>query len=220
MFLPSLLEYSTESLTHKLDLILGDFEQFNKLTKSNNTKKIHLHLDFVLPQFAKDRFVMKSLSTDSLFEVLQSKCADKKLVLSLHLMGDSEDLATIYNFFESYSFNSNWEYLFFVPEKYIDLWQNSEFGKHQNVESGIWLDLDQWQDHKLTAKNYLLMTVFAGKSGQKLTPEIQAKVLELVQKNPDKQFILDGGWSVDDTNYPENCQIVSYSSFWKTFEAL
>ena len=218
MFLPSLLEYSTESLQQKLDLITIEITKFKQLTKTTGSDQISLHLDFVLPQFAKDRSVMKSLSPQSVFDTLETSFKDKQLSLSLHLMGDSEDLSEVYRFFESYNFNPKWEYLFFVPEKYSNLWQTAQFSQQKNIKTGIWLDLNEWQSNDLKASgDYLLMTVLAGKSGQKLTDEIKNKVLGLTKNHTEKNFILDGGWSVDNSDYPENVKVVSYSSFWKNF---
>ena len=219
MFLPSLLEYSTESLEQKLDLINANISKFRLLTKTHDSDKISLHLDFVLPQFAKDRSVMKSLNPESVFNGLQNRFKDSKLSLSLHLMGDSEDLAEVYRFFGEYDFNPNWEYLFFIPEKYSNLWQSAVFSQQKNIKTGVWLDLGEWENNDLKAgSDYLLMTVLAGKSGQKLTEQVKSDVLELAQNYADKKFILDGGWSVDNSEYPNNIKVVSYSSFWKNFK--
>ncbi len=50
---------------------------------------------------------------------------------------------------------------------------------------------------ELQITNYLLMTVVAGKSGQKLTAQNKQEVLEVVRKNPEIDFIVDGGWSLE-----------------------
>ena len=65
----------------------------------------------------------------------------------------------------------------------------------------------------------LLMTVKAGSSGQKMTLETKNQVLEIIQKNPKINFILDGGWQLSDLEIsPKNADLVSYSSFWQNFE--
>ncbi len=69
----------------------------------------------------------------------------------------------------------------------------------------------------------LLMTVFAGISGQKLEEESQKLALEIVKKNPEVDFILDGGWKIEDLEIIKkfnlkNVDLVSYSSFWQRFE--
>ena len=70
----------------------------------------------------------------------------------------------------------------------------------------------------------LLMTVKAGLSGQIMTPETKQKAIQIVQKNPEINFILDGGWQLSDLTNLENSGIklfnvdlVSYSSFWQNF---
>ena len=62
------------------------------------------------------------------------------------------------------------------------------------------------------------MTVVAGKSGQKLTQENRQSALDLVQKFPQKKFLVDGGWSVGWKEDFDNLEVVSYSGFWKEFE--
>ena len=69
----------------------------------------------------------------------------------------------------------------------------------------------------------LLMTVFAGISGQKLEEKTQKLALEIVKKNPEIDFILDGGWKIEDLEIIKklnlkNIDLVSYSSFWQRFE--
>jgi hypothetical protein len=204
MFLPSLLEYSTESLAFKIQKIKQDLPRFFRLTKQKN--KIHLHLDIVSRNFAKDKKVMESLELESVFGVLEKNFKPESLELSIHLMSDSEDLMAIYKFLEKYEIP--YSHQIFIDPKYLQSFKNSN----------PWYDLESWFGGiDENYQNFLIMTVFAGKSGQVLTSEIQAKSLELIKKHPDKSFILDGGWQLDFNNDYSNLQIVTYSSFWKQF---
>jgi pentose-5-phosphate-3-epimerase len=203
MLLPSLLEYSVESLETKFSLL-----QEKKLNS--------LHLDFVLPQFAKDRNVMTSLSMEIVFSTLQRHSNIQRLDLTIHLMGTIEDLFDAYKFFEKYSFNPLWNYKILIPAKYIQSWRNQIKNKQRNVQIGSWYDLDEWDNVDFSTKQTnLLMTVKAGKSGQKLTTEIQKKAILITKKYPQAHFILDGGWEWD-FDSQKNVDHVSYSSFWKS----
>jgi pentose-5-phosphate-3-epimerase len=211
MILPSLLEYSAESLQSRLDLLKKNSKTIYPLQK---THRLSLHLDFVLPQFAKDRSVMTSLGLPAVFDALKSNFHDHKLELSIHLMGETEDLLEGYNFFQDYPYNPNWNYLILIPEKYLNIWQKSIKNGKKNVTIGCWYDLDEWADKTFVQKRTnLLMTVVAGKSGQKLEDNTKEKALQINKKHPTTHFILDGGWPIT-TKSNHNTDIVSYSSFW------
>jgi pentose-5-phosphate-3-epimerase len=215
MTLLSLLEYSLESLQNKLHLLDNHVNVVNDLQKS---RSLSLHLDFVLPQFAKDRSVMTSLGLCDVFDTLKKQYNNQKLELSIHLMGETEDLLDAYKFFDNHTLNPLWHYLILVPEKYLNSWQKNLKKTRNNIRFGCWYDLNEWQGVNFIQKRTnLLMTVLAGKSGQKLTPEIQQNVLDVTRLHPNTHFILDGGWSID-TISKENTDIVSYSSFWKHIE--
>jgi pentose-5-phosphate-3-epimerase len=203
MLLPSLLEYSVESLEKKISLL-----QDKKMTS--------LHLDFVLPQFAKDRNVMTSLGLDSVFSTLGKTNKNQRLHLTIHLMGTIEDLFEEYKFFEKHAFNSLWNYKILIPAKYIQSWRAQIKKKQKNVQIGAWYDLGEWDNVDFsTRQTNLLMTVIAGKSGQKLTSEMKKKSLEVARKYPQTHFIFDGGWEWDFKTELKNIDHVSYSSFWK-----
>jgi hypothetical protein len=233
-FLPSLLEYSRERLNAKLTEVknrLPDFLQIqNSLNNEdkNDTLKtvdeagaIAFHLDFVLPYFARDRKVMTSLGLESVLKELETHFNDFSLDLSIHLMGTSEDLFEAQKFFVDYNFKNNWKYTVFVPEKYTStFWPQTQL--FTNYKVGIWYDLNDYNITKIKQnkdiENYLLMTVLAGKSGQKLDGQKQALCLDLCAKFPQKKFIVDGGWGVDFRTDLNNLEVVSYSSFWNKFE--
>lgn len=217
MFLPSLLEYSTDDFNSKLKWISGNPETFKKVAKADNDE-LHFHLDFVLEEFAAERGVETGLSLEQTFNNLERYFAQNKLVLSIHLMGSEGDLNKSFEYFKSQNYNQKWKYVIFVPESYYNSWTklSSIISGVSNVQIGVWYDLGEWETKNFEiTDNFLLMTVKAGKSGQKLTPENIVKSMEVVKNYPNKQFILDGGWSVDYPNLFQNCQIVSYSSFWK-----
>jgi pentose-5-phosphate-3-epimerase len=221
MILPSLLEYSEQELVKKLETIKKDLIDFKRFTSQLDSNQIHLHLDFVLENFAKDRKVMKSLGLEFFFKILLEHFQDFKLVLSVHLMGDTQDLFESYNFLEKYTANPNWQYFIFVPEKFTKQFETLKL-KNPNFKIGIWYDLGDWSVQKIEKnpiENYLLMTVLAGKSGQKLTTETKQIALDLATSLKTKNFILDGGWQLEDQKETTltNLNMVSYSSFWNSF---
>jgi pentose-5-phosphate-3-epimerase len=186
-----------------------------------NLPKIGFHVDVVMNSFAKDRKVMASLGLPTFLETLAKNFPTESLDLSIHLMGLTDDLVEADKFLRNYHFKPSWNYTVFVPEKFV-----SSFNYHSqiypNYRVGIWYDLSQWQESKIThqkeIEDFLLMTVVAGKSGQKLTQENRQSALDLVQKFPQKKFLVDGGWSVGWKEDFDNLEVVSYSGFWKEFE--
>jgi pentose-5-phosphate-3-epimerase len=221
MILPSFLEYSPESLQVKLDKVLNQETNFRLSTNQSKTEYLEFHLDFVMENFAKDRSVLKGLDLETTLTQIENTFPKKNLDLSIHLMGDIQDLFEARKYLEEYSFNQGYNYTVFVPEKFTKEFKKLE---KNNVKIGIWYDLGEWSQEKIEAnpgiKDYLLMTVIAGKSGQKLNDDTKEKVLDLTSKFLDKYFILDGGWSLDDeaaNRDKSNLRFVSYSSFWKSF---
>ncbi|MEI6729467.1 MAG: hypothetical protein WCK98_07555 [bacterium] len=225
-FLPSLLEYSRESLNRKLNEVKSRIEDFKEIQNSLNSAtkpgdSLSFHLDFVLPYFAKDRKVMTSLGLESVLNELEQEFSDYKLDLSIHLMGTSEDLFEAHKFLLDYHFKPNWLYTVFVPEKYTStFWPQTQV--FTNYKVGIWHDLNDYNIAKIeqetNIENYLLMTVVAGKSGQKLDTKKQQLCLQLCTNFSEKKFIVDGGWGIDFRTDLDNLEVVSYSSFWKAFE--
>lgn len=230
MILASLLEYSDYNLTTKLERIKAGIDIFTALENGHFTtetnpkskdKTIYLHLDFVCKQFAQSRKVMKSMDLHSVFEHLHRHFKNQKLVLSVHIMGESFDITEQIRELFTLNLDPKWDATFFVPFRLANTFEDIFVQK--NLEFGLWLDKDEWQSidfDKYEEKNFLLMTVFAGKSGQKLDPQIKKDALEIVKDYPDKNFILDGGWSVEKHSQLKNLQIVSYSSFWQKFNSL
>ncbi len=209
--LPSLLEYSTEQLQQKIEILkTKDIEELT------NQTDLSLHLDFVMKHFAIDRKVMESISFAEVHDQLMDNFEDRKLNLSIHFMGDVTDLTNIYKILEETEFNSDWNYLFLVPQEHIETFE--EFAD-DNIEIGIWADLEDWPEEPEEDKTYLLMTVKAGLSGQKLTTDTKKKALTYIDEHPNT-FILDGGWSIDFESDSEDLFIVSHSSFWNTAKNL
>lgn len=211
MILPSLLEYSTEELESKLAILHQYPSKIKKLTKQ---RSLSLHIDWVMKYFAQSRSTMMSLDAESVLTTLLRFYSTKKLTLSIHCMGDSEDLLFAYRFFEKYKFNNKWDYTIYVQEKYFNLWKSAF---HLHTKIGIWYDLDEWQEADFYPQyHYLLMTVLAGKSGQVSSEQSQKMALDICRNNMESSFILDGGWKINQDIGLDNCMIVSYSDFWKT----
>jgi hypothetical protein len=236
MILPSILEYSSFDLNKKILYLLKNYESQNfrdsAITEariSNFTKKLikglSLHLDFVLPQFAKDRGgILASQSLESVFEsFLVAK--DLKLNLTVHLMGELEDMFQAWVFFENLELPETWNLTLFIAQKYYKVWKNY----FVDFDFGIWLDLDEWylSDLEEARKSLrgqtkiLIMTVQAGKSGQKLILETKIKLSSLLKQGfSSKYLILDGGWDqaqatkfVQESEF-KNIDFVSYTGFW------
>jgi len=241
MILPSLLEYSQNDLIKRLESIkyLQDKEQLFDLIKvqeKSQPKTLHLHLDFVLKQFAKDRVpILSSLSIITVFDLLDKEFGQHKLNLSVHLMGAIEDLTPAWEFFKKYQKPKNWKITLFLPLNHALRWK-SEFRKYK---IGVWLDLYDWLDKdslkpKLVDMNYisnvLIMTVVAGKSGQSLTQEVQNNLKDFINNQihqnieQKKHFIIDGGWNQEKAKLflkrfdrSPKIDFVAYGGFWGKF---
>ena len=213
MIFPSLLEYSVESLQQKLDLL----DQHRKYVSSLQSADIlSLHLDFVLPQFAKDRSVMTSLKPHTVLENLNHKYRKSRINLTIHLMGELEDMLESFAYFDQHDFNTKWKYTVLLPEKFVSNWRSQIKKSQKNVVFGVWYDLGECKDKSFKiAQTYLLMTVLAGKSGQQLTQSIKETTKKLTLDFPNVHFILDGGWQIGEKS-GKNVDIVSHSSFWKS----
>ncbi len=204
-----------------LELAENSFEKNSGEILGKDDKKVKktwsLHLDFVLEQFAKDRFVMKSLGLDLVFSIFEKKMRNQKLNLTVHLMGENEDWQDAFNFWQEFKIPQNWQIQLFVPFKMTKLFT---FDK-PNLTTFQWQDLGDWENEKpekLISRKILLMTVKAGLSGQIMTTETKNKTIQMVKNNPKVDFILDGGWRVQDQQIFDNfgnVDLVSYSSFWK-----
>ena len=216
-FLPSLLEYTPQDLETKLKLICANKESFLTYQKSEDGK-IYLHLDFVLPEFALFRNVGHGNIESIVFELIEKYFADDQLYLSIHLMGLEKDLEFSFDFLldklSNYVFEYDWVGEIFVSREFMDEFKTIE--DCSNFKIGEWLDLGQWNKETVfeTNQNYLLMTVVAGKSGQKLLEKDKNLMFEITNNNPESNFTADGGWNLESES-KENLKIVSYSSFWK-----
>jgi len=211
-FLPSLLEYSVEELRRKCLFI-----QQHKATVLDLTHQqtLSLHLDSVLPEFAKSRAVMTSLSIQTVLDVLAEFFQDQPLILSIHLMGETEDMIDVYKVFEQYNLPKHWQITILVSETSRLVFETL-FANKKHVNVGTWLDLSEWGQYNFQPKkDYLLMTVLAGKSGQIRKDIDKNAVVAIAKKNAESKFIVDGGWLVDEQFHQKNMEIVSYSSFWK-----
>ncbi|MBC7472452.1 MAG: hypothetical protein H7196_04315 [candidate division SR1 bacterium] len=215
MILPSLLEYSIEALKAKLKIIIKNRKLIRTLQGQDD---LNLHLDFVLPQFAKDRSIMTSLGLSTTFKTIEQIYKNQNLYLSVHLMGEIEDLFSAYTYFENLKINPYWNYLILVPEKYLNSWKKLGKKLGKNIIVGCWYDLNEWPEKFFTQKRMnLLMTVVAGKSGQKLQKSTRDEALKMSEKYPNSHFILDGGWKTD-AKCGYNTDIVSYTDFWKNID--
>ncbi len=204
LILPSLLEYST-------------FDLDRRIKKLSQLNKNEIHIDTVCQNFARSRNIMMSLSVKTVLEHLLEQLKHKSLLVTIHIMGDIEDLVLVYQFFAGYHFEPNWQYRIYLP-------LNSELAfvsleTMTNVRIGNWLDLNQWNIAtdfgQYIYSTLLLMTVKAGLSGQTLLSETKQDAFELAIKNPNINFIFDGGWSCLFDTDVENVDLVSYTSYWR-----
>lgn len=222
---PSILEYSDKQLNRKLLFLKQNKKEIlNFILKQQHPdlypiSHLNLHLDFIGKDFAKDRKVMKSLSLETVFLELQKIFAKTKLNLTIHLMNELEDYKLDFEFLKNYKQNKNWNYIFYVNFNYTTIYKNLA----PYAEIGVWLDCDKWQNFdfkKNKINDYLLMTVRAGVSGQLKKENSTAQITELAIRNSKKNFLLDGGWQVDEIQKIQkkenstNLNFVSYTSFW------
>lgn len=213
---PSVLNasYNPIDLEKRFQYALNHHTRFLQL--SRQSLPTTWHLDFALPKFSSLRNIRSNISLQEYFKIFQAIWT-KSAILQIHLMGQDEDLVSCSEFFENYEFNSDWLYQIFVPEVSVPDWLKYE-KDNENVKIGIWYDLDEWEKLDDFDENlYLLMTVKAGQSGQKMTEETKNHALKIVSDYPNANFILDCGWSVDFESDLNNLSIVSDTSFWKTF---
>jgi len=211
--LPSLLEYSPEELQRKCQFLRDNLDEVLALT---HNKTLSLHLDCVLPQFAADRSVMASLGLPTVFEVLHTIFPAQPLDLSIHLMGTAEDMVDMHHLFSQIELPAQWASAVFVSPQYFDVW-SAMLHTFPHVKVGQWLDLPQWKSVNFqSGVHYLLMTVLAGKSGQKRQLEDRQQVIQIARLHPDSFFIFDGGWATSESVHVLNTSLVSYSHFWKT----
>jgi pentose-5-phosphate-3-epimerase len=215
-FTPSILEYSIESLEKKIKKININLEKFHLITKQQKGQ-VSLHLDFVGKYFAQNIKEMQSLEPINVFKNLEKLAPDLEKFYTVHLMGDTEDLVGMFEFFYNLTIPETTNITLLVPVQYYYNWQE-KFANKSSFKIGIWLNKGKWTTFRFMPKVcYLLMTVYAGKSGQMLEDSMLTLAMNTVKTHPDSHFIVDGGWSVNfGANY-QNLSIVSYTDFWKNF---
>jgi hypothetical protein len=219
-FLPSLLEYDASKLDSNLKLIIKNLSILRSFQKSPD-ETVYLHLDFVLPMFAKSRGVEASLDIETNLDLIEKHLDLEKVDLTIHLMGIEEDFEVIDLLIErlsNYVFDRpDWSGIVFVPTSELEDFEVIEICS--NLKVGTWIDYGEYNiETKFEeSKNYLLMTVKAGKSGQKLTEEGIQAVYQIASDNSKTNFVADGGWKVD-AKLEDNLDIVSYTSFWQEFD--
>ena len=210
IFIPSLLEYSTDDLQKKIDLIQTRSDKFYELT---NQTELSLHLDFVLPEFAKQRGVKPSLNIRMVLGKIKSSFGNKQMNLSIHLMGSKQDEKEAIELLSNIS----------IPAEYIATIFVSQHTTEEILPSlpfgwivAKWYDLGSWTNETFKPGQVsLLMTVVAGKSGQKIVLSNKLEALLLIKNNPKHYFLVDGGWSINSNEKAPNLQIITHSSFWK-----
>jgi pentose-5-phosphate-3-epimerase len=216
-FLPSLLEYEVTALEKRLITLKKNQSLVQKIQQS---EILTLHLDFVCPEFAKNREVKASLTPEEVWNLLDKHFDEESLNLSIHFMATDNDFDNLIDDLipkmSNLAFEQDWSGKVFVNKNQME---DLEFlSEISNFELGEWFDFGEWGNIKFEpAQSYLLMTVLAGKSGQKLDEKTKNTVLEIAKANIDSHFTFDGGWNLDNTLL-SNLDIVSYSSFWQSLE--
>jgi hypothetical protein len=219
-YLPSLLEYDASKLDSTLKIISKNLEALQSFQKSPD-ETVYLHLDFVLPMFAKSRGVESSIDVETNLDLIEKHLDLEKVDLTIHLMGIDEDFDVIDLLIErlsNYVFDRpDWSGIVFVPTSELEDFEVIEICS--NLKVGTWIDYGEYNiETKFEeSKNYLLMTVKAGKSGQKLTEEGIKNVYQISENNPKSNFVADGGWKIE-SELKNNLDIVSYTSFWQEFD--
>lgn len=210
MITPSLLEYSIPDLVKRLNYLQSNMSQCMHYAHQDI---LTLHIDCVCKRFAQDKHALMSNSLQTTLDTIAERFSLDRLHLSIHLMGDTEDLMELYAFLNTYQTLPMWSYTIFIPEEFYISW--SQQFNSDTMTIGIWYDLNMWTTQVFAPTiNYLLMTVPAGKSGQKALLTDKNKALNIARTNPQSRFIVDGGWNIDEDPLLDNLQVVSYSSFW------
>ena len=210
-FLPALLIYTSEELTHKLSQSLADVIEFTEETGQDH---FAFHIDLILPEFAKLNQCLPTLDYKDMLKELVEYYKGKQLKLNIHLMGEE------YESLESLDWIvSQYEGLPVYGEIYL---HHTSYSKSREIVHhawiiGEWYNINEWSaDSVLDSSEILLMTVNAGTSGQ---PEHLAKKIEsfaIADKYPFYNFIMDGGWKVEENPLEKNRQIVVNSQYWNT----
>jgi pentose-5-phosphate-3-epimerase len=236
MIHPSILEYSSESLIYKLKLILKHKYSFQKLANQDKSGSLFIHLDIVAKYFAQSRFVMKSINFETVFKnILQLEL--KNTVFSTHFMTLLDDQKVIWKALELLNLHQkelktkNVKFIFYLSESLVEPIQS--IIKQDNLGSilklGIWYDKDEWiKELESLTKNdnhlpLLLMTVPAGKSGQKLNNETLYFMNSLLVSQNYKSILIDGGINFKNVNLfkkqnrDNKVDFVSYNAFWQKF---
>ena len=140
------------------------FTDFKSQQHLQNSPIWHFHLDFVLPQFAKDRSVMQSLGLKTVFGILKEKLFEQNLALTVHLMGEMEDWAECFDFLKNFLVPQNWQIELFVPTK-ITNWFS--FGQ-TNLTTFTWFDLGFWQKKILKLQSKKILQKILNRNHQKI----------------------------------------------------
>jgi hypothetical protein len=206
--LPSTLEYTSEALQMKLDLLISDITKFKTISQQPG---IELHVDLVYPQFAKARNVLSSLTLTNNLELISKLELEESIKITIHFMGELEDV---------FNFNRELIALKNTPKLSLELYvptnMNTKMFK-TTIPIFHWFDVDQYHKIKeLNVTKFLLMTVAAGKSGQTPTPQSTKQALKLTQEYGIENVIVDGGWKINDCK--NGLRMVSYSSFWNAYD--
>jgi hypothetical protein len=206
--LPSTLEYSTIAFQQKLDYIHIHTKEFMNL---GNQEVMEFHIDLVYPEFAKSRSVMSSINLTDNYNCiigLKSKCK-----VTVHFMGLLDDVSNLNKELKKLKLIKNIEFELYLPTNIHPKMIESDCVKYH------WFDVDQYDlIPKYGTPKILLMTVFAGKSGQVLTLENKQKALDIVKSRGVENVIVDGGWTIEECI--DGLRMVSYSSFWKKYLSL
>jgi hypothetical protein len=203
--LPSTLEYSTIAFQQKIDYISTHTKEFMNVGKQ---KLIEFHIDLVYPEFAKSRAVMSSINLTNNYNAIKN--LNQKCKVTVHFMGLLDDVPSLNSELKNLKMDKNIEFELYLPTNIDPKMIQSNCVKY------YWFDVDQYSlITKYGTPKILLMTVFAGKSGQSLTPENKQKALEIVKSRGVENVIVDGGWVLDDCK--DGLRMVSYSSFWKSY---
>lgn len=205
--LPSTLEYTSEALQMKLDLISSDITKFKNISQQTD---FELHVDLVYPQFARTRNVLSSLTLTNNMDLISKLDIKDGIKITIHFMGELEDV---------FNFNRELIVLKSSPkikyELYVPINMNIKMFK-TTIPIYHWYDVDEYNKiEEIKSSKLLLMTVKAGQSGQTPTSQSIKQAAKLTQQYGIENVIVDGGWKIQDCK--NGLRMVSYSSFWNAF---
>lgn len=212
-FLPAILVTTKEELQQKLQMFPMDIVAFSDTTGQDH---FALHIDIILPEFAKERGCPPTLAFDEMVTMICEHFAGERTRFNIHVMGRADESLAVARWIVKTLVDERLYGEVYVPHYvYNEVKQDD----HKNWLVGVWYDKGEWENgvEWIAAEN-LLMTVQAGYAYQPPDEQLKAEAFDTALASPEYYFVLDGGWKVDQNPNEEHIELVINSDYWKTIE--